>query len=94
MSAGHRCVLPFGAELQGDGRIVFPLWAPVQARVCAEFGQGRLEAMRRRDGGWFEASVDVRADGEPLRAPWVLQAPALPGCCGAVFVRSADGAQR
>src|SRR5262245_28758053 len=68
--------LPFGAQLLPDGRTLFRLWAPSQARVVIEI-DGRDEvSMRRRDGGWFEAQADVGAGAQYCyRLPSGLHVP-------------------
>lgn len=58
----HHHFLPFGAELQSNGRTRFRLWAPDAQRVdvVVEGFVDRFETASRA-GGWFEAEVPVGA---------------------------------
>jgi malto-oligosyltrehalose trehalohydrolase len=68
--------MPFGAELQADGRVRFRLWAPdadaVELLLCGGSAQSRAVPMRCESGGWFSATAAVpagslyryRVDGE------------------------------
>ena len=49
--------LPFGAALVGNGLTRFRIWAPAQNNVAVEIDRFGRVAMRRSDGGWFEAEV-------------------------------------
>jgi malto-oligosyltrehalose trehalohydrolase len=47
--------MPFGAELQPDGRVRFRLWAPLHADIrLALEGEPEPLPMRALDGGWHE----------------------------------------
>jgi len=63
MSAGghfrHR--LPFGAEIEPDGRTRFRLWAPACKQVAVVLrGYGETQ-MQAEGGGWFRASLHAPA---------------------------------
>src|SRR5215470_4136506 len=47
----HR--MPFGAQLQSDGRVRFRLWAPPHREVTVEF-DGKAIAMEAVGTGWHE----------------------------------------
>ena len=66
MSGRFRHAMPYGAELQGDGRTRFRLWAPDAAQVRLELDHGGAHAMRALDDGWHEC---------------ICQAPAGTGYC-------------
>ena len=56
--------LPFGAQLQPDGRVRFRLGAPGQDRVSLLIEQQEAVALQRGDDGWFELTTDqARAGG-------------------------------
>lgn len=58
MKRAHR--MPFGAELAGGG-VRFRLWAPALESLAMEVtttASVQVHAMKRRDGGWFERTVD------------------------------------
>ena len=66
----HRHSMPFGAELQADGRVRFRLWAPVLERltlVLEDPGAERVLAMARREGGWFELTTAEARVGSRYR---------------------------
>lgn len=57
--------MPFGAQLQGDGRTRFRLWAPSWPEVTLELGEGRAARrvpMQPLADGWHQA---VLADAGP-----------------------------
>ena len=54
--------LPFGAQLQPDGRVHFRLWAPGQDQVSLLLDD-RMIPLDRRDGGWFELTTDAARAG-------------------------------
>src|SRR5437868_381 len=49
--------MPFGAELQDDGRVRFRLWAPPHREIQVEFG-GETMVMQPVGGGWHELVTD------------------------------------
>ncbi len=49
--------LPFGANLQADGRTLFRLWAPAQHTISIVFDAGLVVPMSRCGDGCFEAIV-------------------------------------
>jgi maltooligosyltrehalose trehalohydrolase len=55
----HR--MPFGAEILGDGRVRFRLWAPAAQRI--ELVLERALAMEARGDGWFELTTDAARAG-------------------------------
>lgn len=59
MSGRFRHAMPYGAELQGDGRTRFRLWAPDVAQVQLELGQGSTQPMRALDDGWHESLCEA-----------------------------------
>jgi maltooligosyltrehalose trehalohydrolase len=50
--------LPFGAQVQPDGRVRFRLWAPGQDRVSLLIEQQDTLPLKRREDGWFELTTD------------------------------------
>jgi malto-oligosyltrehalose trehalohydrolase len=54
MSAGFRHAMPYGAELQRDGRTRFRLWAPDLEQVRVELDHHGTHPMRVLDDGWHE----------------------------------------
>jgi malto-oligosyltrehalose trehalohydrolase len=79
--AGSRCAhsMPFGAELQTDGRVRFRLWAPAQTRVAVEIDGSAPLPMAGETGGWHSTTTDraragskyrfVLADGKAIADP-------------------------
>jgi maltooligosyltrehalose trehalohydrolase len=61
MSARFAHPLPFGAELQPDGRTRFRLWAPTIDRVVLERDGQPPAPMQPSGGGWHEARVSCGA---------------------------------
>jgi maltooligosyltrehalose trehalohydrolase len=61
MSGRFRHAMPYGAELQGDGRTRFRLWAPDVAQVRLELNPGGLHPMRALDDGWHECIREAPA---------------------------------
>jgi len=62
--------LPFGAELQADGRVRFRLWAPVAGRIelCLEESAGEsVLPLIGEPGGWFGLVTDRAAAGSRYR---------------------------
>jgi len=62
--------MPFGAEVQDDGRVRFSLWAPAAGRVefCLEQQGGEvLLPMSARRDGWFGLVTDRAAAGSRYR---------------------------
>ena len=65
VASGH--AMPFGAELRGDGRVRFRLWAPAAASVHLELlDRGQRLPMRRRQAGLARALTEAAA-GERYR---------------------------
>ncbi len=60
----HR--MPFGAELQADGRVRFRLWAPPHREVQIEL-DGETVAMRPIGEGWYELLTDRARAGTRYR---------------------------
>jgi len=76
MSGRFRHAMPYGAELQGDGRTRFRLWAPDLAQVQLELDPGGVQPMRALDDGWHECFREAPAGtryrfevGKDLRVP-------------------------
>jgi maltooligosyltrehalose trehalohydrolase len=57
--------MPFGAQVLGDGRVRFRLWAPA-AREVAVSVNGASFPMQKLEGGWFE-SVEQAVPGARYR---------------------------
>ncbi|HKP24653.1 MAG TPA: malto-oligosyltrehalose trehalohydrolase [Dongiaceae bacterium] len=55
--------LPFGAQVQPEGRVRFRLWAPGQERVSLAIDQQQPVPMERGDGGWFELTTQLALAG-------------------------------
>jgi malto-oligosyltrehalose trehalohydrolase len=55
--------LPFGAQVQPDGRVRFRLWAPGQDRVSLVVEQRDAVPLERREDGWFELTTDMARAG-------------------------------
>ena len=55
MSGRFSHAMPFGAELVGDGRTRFRLWAPDVAQMRLELDDDRVQPMRALDDGWHQA---------------------------------------
>ena len=55
--------LPFGAQLQPDGRVRFRLWAPGQDRASLLIEQQDALPLERRADGWFELTTDQARAG-------------------------------
>jgi len=54
-------VLPFGANLVGEDRVRFRLFAPSQKSVSVDIeGTSTVTPMRRLDGGWFQGEAASR----------------------------------
>ena len=49
--------LPFGAQVQPDGRVRFRLWAPGQDHVSLLIEQQDALPLERREDGWFELTT-------------------------------------
>ncbi|MGA0588275.1 malto-oligosyltrehalose trehalohydrolase [Dyella sp. KRB-257] len=71
-----RHAMPYGAELHGDGRVRFRLWAPDAERVLLEIDGGGTHPMRALDDGWHECICEAAAGtgyryriSEALRVP-------------------------
>ncbi|MFA5700874.1 MAG: malto-oligosyltrehalose trehalohydrolase [Desulfuromonas sp.] len=68
MKRCHR--MPFGAELQHDGRVRFRLWAPQAAQVELSLegeGQALLLPLRPEGDGWYELVTDTASNGSHYR---------------------------
>ncbi|EAR23431.1 malto-oligosyltrehalose trehalohydrolase [Nitrococcus mobilis] len=62
--------MPFGAELQTDGRVRFRLWAPALTRLSLALegpGEEQLLEMEPRAGGWFELTSAAARAGSRYR---------------------------
>jgi maltooligosyltrehalose trehalohydrolase len=62
--------MPFGAEMTGDGRVRFRLWAPAAQRVdlcLEEAGRQSLLPMDSLAGGWFELCSTEAGPGSLYR---------------------------
>jgi maltooligosyltrehalose trehalohydrolase len=62
--------MPFGAEVQGDGRVRFRLWAPAADRVdlcLAEDSGERILPLIREPDGWFGLLTEQAAPGSRYR---------------------------
>ena len=55
--------LPFGAQVQPDGRVRFRLWAPGQDHISLLVEQREAVPLERRDDGWFELTTDLAGAG-------------------------------
>jgi malto-oligosyltrehalose trehalohydrolase len=55
--------LPFGAQVQPDGRVRFRLWAPGQDRVSLVIEQQDTLPLGRREDGWFELTTERASAG-------------------------------
>jgi malto-oligosyltrehalose trehalohydrolase len=58
--------MPFGSEVQADGRVRFRLWAPGAEQVellLPELGPGATLAMAAEDNGWFGIVTELAAAG-------------------------------
>jgi malto-oligosyltrehalose trehalohydrolase len=64
MTRAHR--MPFGAELQADGRVRFRLWAPPHRKVELELDD-QVIAMEAVGGGWHELVTDRARAGTGYR---------------------------
>src|ERR1041385_2459527 len=53
--------MPFGAQLIGEQRTQFRLWAPAQEKVSVDIEGAAPVPMGRLAGGWFEADVPCGA---------------------------------
>jgi malto-oligosyltrehalose trehalohydrolase len=60
----HR--MPFGAELQADGRVRFRLWAPPHREVQIELG-GEIGVLEPLGNGWYELVTDHARAGTRYR---------------------------
>ncbi len=68
MNYCHR--MPFGAELQRDGRVRFRLWAPgaAQVELCLEDkGEQQLVPLQPERDGWFELVTAAAHSGSRYR---------------------------
>jgi malto-oligosyltrehalose trehalohydrolase len=63
----HRHQLPFGAELQEDGRVRFRLWAPATREVSLVLEGDVTLAMPAVAGGWFELTTAEARAGSRYR---------------------------
>jgi malto-oligosyltrehalose trehalohydrolase len=64
----HR--MPFGSEIQADGRVRFRLWAPAAKRielVLQDADRARALAMAAACDGWFELATDAAHVGSLYR---------------------------
>lgn len=63
MVRSHR--MPFGAELQADGKVRFRLWAPAvkEVALCVEADRPISLSMKSSQDGWFEIITDQAAVG-------------------------------
>lgn len=59
-------MLPFGAQLQPDGRTRFRLWAPDARSVALARPNERSVALSRESDGWFEGTFEVGAGARYL----------------------------
>jgi maltooligosyltrehalose trehalohydrolase len=62
--------MPFGAEVLGDGRVHFGLWAPSASRVdlgLEDESSGQLLAMAAAGNGWFETATERAGPGTLYR---------------------------
>jgi len=62
--------MPFGAQLQADGRVRFRLWAPAanQVEICLEENVGgSILSLSDEPGGWFGLVTDRAAVGSRYR---------------------------
>jgi maltooligosyltrehalose trehalohydrolase len=62
--------MPFGAEVQGDGRVRFRLWAPAATRVdlCLEDGDGAVVLpLLHEPDGWLGLTTDRAGPGSRYR---------------------------
>ena len=57
----RRHPLPFGAQLLGDGRARFRLWAPSARSVALQLEGGGRHPMPVGPGGWCEVTAPARA---------------------------------
>jgi maltooligosyltrehalose trehalohydrolase len=55
--------LPFGAQVQPDGRVRFRLWAPGQDGVSLLIEQQEAVALERHEDGWLELTTEVAHAG-------------------------------
>jgi malto-oligosyltrehalose trehalohydrolase len=55
--------LPFGAQVQPDGRVRFRLWAPGQDHVSLLIEQQNPIPLERREDGWFELATALARAG-------------------------------
>ena len=55
--------LPFGAQVQPDGRVRFRLWAPGEDHVSLLIEQRDAVPLARHDDGWFELTTDQAQAG-------------------------------
>ncbi|WP_239002790.1 malto-oligosyltrehalose trehalohydrolase [Rhodovastum atsumiense] len=64
----RRHAMPFGAELQADGRVRFRLWAPAHKQIrLALDGAAETLALQAQDGGWHELVTDRARAGTRYR---------------------------
>ncbi|MGE5026988.1 MAG: malto-oligosyltrehalose trehalohydrolase [Betaproteobacteria bacterium] len=63
----RRHLMPFGAEVLGDGQIRFRLWAPAARRVDVALEDGAILPMLPRTGGWFERVTGNAGTGSLYR---------------------------
>src|ERR1700760_1463070 len=64
MARAHH--MPFGAELQADGRVRFRLWAPPHGEVQIEL-DGEAVVMKPVGAGWHELVTDRAHAGTQYR---------------------------
>jgi len=62
---GHR--MPFGAEVQGDGRVRFRLWAPAHAAIRVAIDGATPAPMRAAEDGWHELLTEEARAGSRYR---------------------------
>jgi 1,4-alpha-glucan branching enzyme/maltooligosyltrehalose trehalohydrolase len=62
--------MPFGAQLQADGRVRFSLWAPAASQVdlCLEQADGELIVpLQAQEDGWYRLITDQATAGSRYR---------------------------
>ncbi len=59
--------MPYGAELQPDGRVYFRLWAPAQPSIQLALADGPTLPMQTVGEGWFELATDQARAGTRYR---------------------------
>lgn len=59
MTRSHAHHLPFGAELQQDGKTRFAIWAPASEHMRLRTREGTVAQMAAEDDGWFTLTADA-----------------------------------